>query len=267
MWLLLPALALLSAAFLLPVGWLLSRAFTQPHPGFGNFVTLLERPVYLRVLWNTVVISAIVTPVCVVLGYPVAHAMAFGSPQMRRVLVFLALLPLWTSLLVRCLATSILLQRHGPLNMALLSLGLIHAPLPLLYGLGGLVIGAVQTSLPFVILPLYATMLSIDRSLMQAAFTLGAGPVRAFWRVYLPQTWPGILAGGTLVFIGTLGYYIVPAMLGGPRQTMIAQMIQDQIASFGNWGMAGTLSLALLAITAVLLALLQATLGVRAIAR
>ena len=266
-WLLLPALLLLAAAFVWPVGWLLSRAFTYPTPGLGNFVTLWERPVYLRVILNTIVISAVVTPVCLLLGFPVAHAMAHGSPRLRRWLVFLVLIPFWTSLLVRSFATVILLQRHGPLNGALMGLGLIEQPLPLLYNMAGVLLGAVQVLLPFVIFPLYATMARIEPSWMQAALTLGAGPVRAFWRVYLPLTFPGLLTGAALVFISTLGYYVIPALLGGPRELMVAQLIQDQIGNFGNWGMAGALSLVLIGSTGFLLALVHATVGLKAIAQ
>lgn len=266
-WLLLPALLLLAAAFVGPVGWLLSRAFTYPVVGLGNFVALWERPVYLRVILNTVMISALVTPVCVILGFPVAHAMAHGSPRTRRWLVFLVLVPFWTSLLVRSFATVILLQRNGPLNGTLMGLGLIEQPLPLLYNMAGLLLGAVQVLLPFVIFPLYATMARIEPSWMQAALTLGAGPVRAFWRVYLPLTFPGLLTGAALVFISTLGYYVIPALLGGPRELMVAQLIQDQIGNFGNWGMAGALSLVLVGSTGLLLAVVHATVGLKAIAQ
>jgi putative spermidine/putrescine transport system permease protein len=267
LWLLLPAGLTLTVAFLLPVGWLLSRAFTFPQPGFQNFVLLWERPVYLRVMGNTLWISAIVTPITVLLAFPVAHLMAHGSPRLRRWLVFLVLVPFWTSLLVRSFATAILLQRHGVLNSFLIGFGFTEEPLPLLYNMAGLLAGCVQVLLPFVIFPLYSSMARIDPAFMRAASTLGATPVRAFLRVYLPLTLPGLMTGATLVFISTLGYYIIPALLGGPRQQMIAQLIQDQIATFGNWGVAGALSLVLLAATAALLALLQFTVGLKEIAR
>ena len=266
-WLVLPALVALGVAFVWPVSWLLSRAFTSPTVGFDNFVLLWERPVYLRVIWNTVLISAVVTPICVVLGFPVAHAMAHGPVRWRRWLVFLVLIPFWTSLLVRSFATVILLQRRGPVNSALLSIGLIDDPLPMLYNLTGVLSGSVQVLLPFVIFPLHATMARIEPSWMQAALTLGAGPVRACLRVYLPLTIPGLLTGATLVFISTLGYFVTPALLGGPRQLMIAQLIQDQIGNFGNWGMAGALSLVLIAGTGLLLLMLHASVGLKAIAR
>ena len=261
--LVLPALALLLLAFVGPVGWLLARAFTQPQLGLQNFEALWQRQGYLQVLWNTVEISAMVTPICVLLGFPIAHAMATGSPRLRRWLVFIVLLPFWTSLLVRTFATVILLQRTGPVNAVLIGLGLTAEPLPLLYNMTGVMAGALQVLLPFVIFPLHAAMARIDPAFMQAALTLGARPARAFFRVYLPLTFPGLITGAALVFISTLGYFVTPAMLGGPRQTMIAQLIQDQIAQFGNWGMAGALSLVLLAISGVLFLLLHLTIGLK----
>jgi putative spermidine/putrescine transport system permease protein len=266
-WLVLPAALVLAVAFLGPVGWLLARAFTYPEPGLQNFAAIWERPVYLKVLGNTLLISAVVTPVVVLLAFPVAHLMAHGSPRLRRWLIFLVLVPFWTSLLVRAFATAILLQRHGVVNSLLITLGLVDEPLPLLYNFGGLLAGCVQVLLPFVIFPLYSSMVRIDPAYMKAAATLGASPVRAFMRVYLPLTLPGLLTGGILVFISTLGYYIIPALLGGPRQQMISQMIQDQIATFGNWGMAGALSLVLLAVAGAMLLLLQLTVGLREVAR
>jgi putative spermidine/putrescine transport system permease protein len=266
-WLLLPAGLLIAVAFLLPVGWLLSSAFTFPQPGFQNFELLWQRPVYLRVMGNTLWIAAIVTPITVLLAFPVAHLMAHGSARTRRWLIFLVLVPFWTSLLVRSFATAILLQRHGVINSFLMGFGVIEEPLPLLYNITGLLAGCVQVPLPFVIFPLYSSMARIDPAYMRAASTLGASPVRSFLRVYLPLTLPGLVTGATLVFVSTLGYYIIPAMLGGARQQMIAQLIQDQIASFGNWGIAGALSIVLLAATAVLLLLLQLTVGLKEIAR
>ncbi len=265
--LLVPSVLLLLVAFIGPVAMLLSRAFTQPQTGVQNFVDLWERRGLLQVLWNTIIIAAIATPICVLIGFPVAHAMTHGSARLRRWLIFIVLVPFWTSLLVRTFANVILLQRNGPLNGMLIGLGLTAEPLPLLYNMTGLLFGAVQVLLPFVIFPLHAAMLRIDPAYMQAALTLGAGPVRAFLRVYLPLTMPGLLTGATLVFISTLGYYVTPAMLGGPRQTMIAQLIQDQIAQFGNWGIAGALSLLLLLASGVLLLMLQLTVGLKAVAR
>lgn len=265
--LLLPAALVMLVAFALPVGMLLARAFTHPEPGLQNFILLWERPVYLHVLVNTVMIAAAATPVTLILAYPVAHAMAHGSPRTRRLLTFLVLIPFWTSLLVRSFATVILLQRRGPLNTLLVNIGVIDAPLPLIYNLTGVLLGAVQTLLPFVIFPLYSSMRRIDPTLMPAALTMGASPVRAFLRVYLPLSLPGLMTGATLVFISMLGYFVIPALLGGPRQTMVGQLIQDQVGQLGSWGVAGALSFVLLAVTAGLLGLLHRLVGLKAVAR
>ncbi|WP_139341827.1 ABC transporter permease, partial [Roseomonas mucosa] len=188
-------------------------------------------------------------------------------PRTRRLLTFLVLVPFWTSLLVRSFATVILLQRRGPVNTLLMNIGLIDAPLPLIYNLTGVLLGAVQTLLPFVIFPLYNSMRRIDPTLMPAALTMGASPARAFLRVYLPLSLPGLMTGATLVFISMLGYFVIPALLGGPRETMVGQLIQDQIGQLGSWGVAGALSFLLLAITAALLGLLHRLVGLKAVAR
>src|SRR5260221_9049456 len=190
-WLILPAALLLAVAFLVPVGWLLSRAFTFPEPGLQNFALLWERPVYMRVIMNTLMISAIVTPVTVLLAFPVAHLMAHGSPRLRRWLIFLVLVPFWTSLLVRAFATAILLQRHGVVNSFLIDFGFIEEPLPLLYNMTGLLAGFVQGLLPFVIFPVYSSVGRPDPAYIPAAATLGAPPPRAFSPGHLPLTPPG----------------------------------------------------------------------------
>lgn len=263
--LLLPALLVLGVVFLLPVGWLLARAFTWPHPGWQNVLALWRRPVLLRVLGNTVLVSAMVTPLAVLLGYPLAHAMAWGPVRLRRPLGFVVLLPFWSSLLVRSFAILVLLGRRGPVNAVLEGVG--FAAQPLLYGWGAVLFGAVQVQLPFVVFPLLAVMRRIDPACLGAAMTLGAGPVRAFLRVVLPQTLPGVLAGGTLVFVTTLGYFVTPALLGGPRQTMVAQFIQLEVAQSGDWGVVGVLSLVLLGVAGVLVGGVHALVGLRGVAR
>ena len=143
----------------------------------------------------------------------------------------------------------------------LIGLGLIQRPTQLVYNRIGVLIGMVQILLPFMIFPLFTVMSRIEPSYAQAAATLGANPVRSFLRVYFPLTLPGVLTGGALVFVLALGYFIVPALLGGIGETMIAQLIEQQVADFGNWGMAGTLSAALLVSTAIILALIMRLYG------
>jgi putative spermidine/putrescine transport system permease protein len=155
----------------------------------------------------------------------------------------------------------VLLQQKGLINHALLQLGLIERPLPMIYNRIGVIVGMTHILLPFMILPLYSVLTRIDPSYASAAASLGAGPVRNFLRVYLPLSLPGVLTGTVLVFVVGLGYYITPALLGGPGDTMIAQLIEAQVAEFGRWGLAGALALILLLGTSVTFVLVQRTLA------
>ncbi len=255
-WLVVPPLALLLVVFVYPVGWLLLRSVSDPIWGLQHYERMIERPVYLHVLWNTVVISFTVTSVCLAFGYPVAYTMAHASPQVRRLLVFVVLIPFWTSLLVRTFAWMVLLQKTGVINDVLIGIGLLDQPAALIYNRIGVVVGMVQVQLPIMILPLYTILIRIDSRYTQAAATLGAGPIRNFLRVYLPLSMPGVATGAMLVFIISLGYYITPALLGGGGDVMIAQLIQMQIEEFGNWGFASALSVVLLFGTAVTIGLI-----------
>ena len=248
-WLIGPAVLLLAVAFVVPVIWLLGRAFTFPTPGLQNFAALWDRPVYLRVLANTLLISATVTPVVLLLGFPVAHAMAHGSPRLRRWLIFLVLVPFWTSLLVRSFATVILLQRHGPLNAFLVGFGFIDEPLSLLYNMTGLLAGAVQVLLPLVIFPLYSAMVRIDPSLMQAAMTLGAGGLRTFWKVTLPNIKWGLLYGVILCNARAMGEFgavsVVSGHIRGLTNTMPlqVQILYDEHQTVAAFAVASLLAL------------------------
>jgi putative spermidine/putrescine transport system permease protein len=263
--LVLPACGLLLVCFAYPVFWLLLRSFSEPAWGLQNYETLYLRPVYLKVLWNTVVISATVTLFCAAIGYPLAYSMANAGARMRRLLIFVVLIPFWTSILVRTFSWMIILQRQGLINEFLMGVGVIRTPLSLVYNRVGVLIGMVQILLPFMVFPLYSVMLRIDRSYSAAAATLGASPVRNFLRVYLPLSLPGIFTGGMLVFIISLGYFITPALLGGAADTMVAQMIERLIATLGNWGLAGALATVLLVGTALGLALVHRLVGMRAL--
>jgi putative spermidine/putrescine transport system permease protein len=246
-WLVLPALLIVGALFAYPVSWLLMLSITDPEPGLQNFRKLIEASIYFKALWNTVIISGSVTLLCVVLGYPIAYAMAHAGERQRRLLIFVVLVPFWSSILVRTFAWMVLLQQKGLINKTLIDyLGVVQTPLTLIYNRTGVLIGMSHILLPFMILPLYAVLSRIEPNLSQAAASLGAPPVRNFLRVYLPLSLPGLLAGSVLVFVMGLGYYITPALLGGPGDTMIAQLIEMQIADFGNWGLAGALAVVLL---------------------
>lgn len=253
--LVLPAALLMTACFAWPVGRLLLQSVTQPQPGLENYRALITHDVFRLVLWNTAGIAASVDLLCLLIAYPVAYTMATTSPRRRRLLVFVVLIPFWSSVLVRSFAWMVLLQRHGLVNDMLLGIGLLRQPAQLIYNRIGVLIGMVHVLLPFMIFPLFTTMARIDPGLSSAAATLGASPVRAFLRVYAPQTLPGVVTGGSLVFVIALGYYIIPALLGGPGETMVAQVIEQQVADYGNWGVAGMLAAVLLAGTGLTLGL------------
>lgn len=247
--LVIPALLAVAVLFGWPVSRLLVRSLSDPSWGWQNYQALWRSPVYVLVLWNTVVISGTVTLLCLLIGYPLAFAMAQAGDRMRRLLIFIVLLPFWTSVLVRTFAWMVLLQRNGLVNKVLLEMGVTAEPLRLVYNRAGVLIGMTHVLLPFMVLPLYAVMRRIDPNLRSAASSLGAPPVQSFLRVYLPLSLPGIVTGCVLVFVSGLGYYITPALLGGPGDLMVAQVIETQVAEFGRWGFAGALAVVLLTAT------------------
>ena len=174
----------------------------------------------------------------------------------------LVLLPFWTSILVRTAAWTVLLQKFGILNEMLLSLGIISDRVDLMYTRTGLIIAMTHIQLPFTLLPIYSVMRTISPSQMRAAYSLGARPFAAFWRVYLPQVMPGVVAGGLLTFILCLGYFITPALVGGAADQLISNFISTYINSLLNWQMAAALSCILLALTLALFALFARLFGV-----
>ncbi|MDF0541782.1 ABC transporter permease [Sphingobium sp. H39-3-25] len=245
-WLILPAVILVLITFTLPVGGFLLRGFSDPALGFGNFIELLKEPVYGKIIWNTVAISASVTLLSLLISFPLSYSLVEASPAVRKVLVVIIMIPLWTSILVQGYAWVVLLQDNGVINRSLMKLGILTEPFPLIYNRTGVLIAMTQAQLPLMVLPLYGVMSRLDNNLTRAASVLGAGPVTTFLRVYLPQTVPGILSGCSLVFALCLGYYITPALVGGHSDTMISQLIVVEIEELGEWGMASALSLVLL---------------------
>ena len=221
-----------------------------------------EQRVFRDVLGRTLWISAMVTVICLVLGYPVAYVIAAQPPARAGVLLFLVLLPFWTSLLVRTVAWVVLLQKEGVLNSLFLSLGIIDEPLKMIFNRFAVYVAMVHVLLPFMVLPVYSVMRSIPASYVRAASSLGARPFTAFWRVYLPQTLPGIGAGCLIVFIQALGYYITPALVGGADDQMISYFIAFYAGRTVNWGMAAALSIMLLTATLLLYAVYNCLIGV-----
>ena len=197
--------------------------------------------------WRTFWISALVTIMCVLLGYPVAYLLASLPLRLSNLLMILVLLPFWTSLLVRTTAWIVVLQTEGVLNDVMLFLGVIDERIQLIFNRFGVVISMTHILLPFMILPIYSVMKTIPPSYERAARSLGATPWTAFWRVYFPQSLSGIGAGGILVFILALGYYITPALVGGPTDQLVSYFIADHTNRSLNWGLASSLGALLLA--------------------
>lgn len=205
-----------------------------------------EERLFVGLFGRTLGISAAVTALCLLLGYPAAHLLASASPRRRPLLMVLVLLPFWTPVLVRTTAWIVLLQNEGLVNHALRGLGLIGAPLPLYGNRFSVLVAMTQVLLPYMILPLFATMQKVPPELMRAAASLGANPWRGFRRVYLPQTMPGVVAGSLVVFILALGFYVTPLLVGGPRDQMISYFIAAYTNESLNWGLASALGTLLL---------------------
>jgi putative spermidine/putrescine transport system permease protein len=221
-----------------------------------------DQRVYVAALLRTLWISTVVTVLCLVLGYPVAYLLANQPTHQANVMMIFVIVPFWTSLLVRTTAWYVLLQPNGVINTLLLSMGLASEPVPLVFNRTGVLIGLTHILLPFMILANYAVMKGISPVYYRAALSLGAHPVEAFRRVYVPQTLPGIGAGVFLVFVLALGYYITPALLGGGGDEMISQLIAIQMEKQLNWGLAGALSAYLVVITIAIYVAFSQLMGV-----
>jgi putative spermidine/putrescine transport system permease protein len=208
-----------------------------------------DQAIFVDVLLRTFWISFLVTLATLLLGYPVAYLLATLPVRTGNLLLILVLLPFWTSLLVRTTAWVVLLQTHGVINDTLAWLHLIDHPLRLIYERAGTVTAMTHIQLPFTLLPIYSVMKTISPTYQRAARSLGAGPFHAFWRVYFPQTLPGVGAGCLLTFILSLGYYITPALVGGPLDQMVGYFVALYTNQELNWGMASALGTVLLAVT------------------
>lgn len=257
----LPALALLVLFFALPVLVLLLRSVLEPEPGLQNYRELFGSATYARVFLNTFLVSAVVTAVTLAIGFPLAWLLAVLPGRWSSVLFGIVLLSMWTNLLARTYAWMVLLQRTGAINKLLLGMGLIDRPLPLVNNLVGVTVGMTYIMLPFVILPLHATFRTIDPAILQAASLCGAGRWQAFRRVLVPLALPGVAAGGLMVFVMSLGYFVTPALLGGTSNMMLAELIAQLVQSLLNWGLGGAAAFVLLVVTMAIYALQLRYLG------
>jgi putative spermidine/putrescine transport system permease protein len=262
--LLAPALILLAIFFVLPVLSLLLRSVMEPTPGLHNYAQLLGESTYLRVFGNTFLVAGVVTVVTVAIGFPTAWLLAIAPRWLSTTLFSILLLSMWTNLLARTFAWMVLLQQTGPINRLLMSLHIIDQPLTLVNNLIGVTVGMTYIMLPFLVMPLHATLRGIDPATLRAAAVCGASRWQAFWRILVPLAMPGIASGALMVFVMALGYFVTPALLGGPSYMMLAELIAQLVQELLNWGLAGAAAFVLLAVTLGLYALqLRFTNGAR----
>ena len=207
-------------------------------------------PLYLGVFRRTVTLAVSCTVLCLVVGYPVAYTIARAG-RWKSLLLFLVVVPLWTSFLVRTYALIFLLRDTGFVNAVLLALGVVREPLVLLYTPGAVLAGLVYGYLPLMVLPIYVSLEKLDPTLLEAAEVLGARPLARFWRITLPLSAPGVVAGAMLVFIPALGAFLTPDLLGGAKQMMVGTLVQNQFGAARNWPFGSAASFILMAVVLV----------------
>ena len=244
----LPSLITILIVVFIPVFWLSSLSFFDRAGDFSweNYDRIFQSQLYIKTFIVTLKISFITLFFCILLGYPLCYWLSQLPDRLAGILMVFVLLPFWTSILVRTYAWLVILQRNGIINDTLISIGWIDEPLQLAHNLTGSLIGMIHILLPFFVLPLFASMRSIDTNFIRAAISLGSTPRGAFWRVFFKMSLPGFFAGTVLVFVLALGTYVTPALLGGGKIQMLAQRIDSTIMLYSNWGAASALGVVLL---------------------
>lgn len=223
----------------------------------SSYKLLFTDSLYIATYISSAKMALVTTLCCALIGYPMAYYIARANPRARNLMLLAVILPFWTSLLLRVYAWVGILRNDGLLNSALMALGLIDAPLEIYRTDLAVYIGLVYAYLPFFILPLYANLVKLDNRLLEAAYDLGARPWQAFWRVTLPLSWPGVVAGSLLVFIPTVGEYVIPEMLGGADTLMMGRLMWTEFFNNTDWPMAAAVTCVMVLILIVPLALLQ----------
>jgi putative spermidine/putrescine transport system permease protein len=267
LWLSTPGLVYMALLLILPAGALIWQSFVDPKSGAFDLTVyqqMFSAGVYVKVLVNTFAIAAQVTIVCLLVGYPIAVWLAGMEERRRRMAMWLVLLPFWVSPLLKNFAWIVLLARKGIVAQMLTGMG-FDTELNLLYGRGAVVFGMAHAMLPIAILTMLPTMLAIDGRLMPAAMTMGANRSQSFWRIFVPLSMPGVAAAGLLIFVMGLGFFITPALLGSPNETVIGQMMITQVQKLFNMRLAGALAALLLAVTLITIALYDRVFGMSAI--
>lgn len=221
----------------------------------GNYISLTQDSLYIQTYLSSLQFAAITTAICLLIAYPFAYFMARSPADKRPALLMLVMLPFWTSFLLRVYAWKMLLADSGVFNNMAMALGLISEPIKMMNTPFSLVLGMVYTYVPFMILPLYANLVKMDLRLLEAALDLGATPWQAFWRITVPLSKNGIIAGSMLVFIPCVGEFVIPELLGGPQTLMIGRVLWDEFFSNNDWPMAATVAVVMVLLIIVPLAL------------
>ena len=258
-WFLLPAWLSLVLLFAVPFAIVLAYSFLTrgvyggiEMPWTAESYRRLFDPLYLAILWRSFAMALAATALCLLLAFPAALFISRAARH-KNLYLQLVMLPFWTSFLVRTYAWIFLLRDTGLFNTALQALGITHGPLPLLYNDGAVLLGLVYGYLPFMVLPIYATLERLDPALVEAAADLGAHPMTTVWRIVVPLSRPGIVAGSVLVFIPCLGAYLTPDLLGGGRTVMVGNLVQNQFTTARDWPFGAAVSIALMALVALVL--------------
>jgi spermidine/putrescine transport system permease protein len=257
-----PAILWMGLFFLLPsllvaVLSLLDRgAYGQIdfHFTWENYGRIFD-PLYGSILFDTLVVAVETTLLCLLIGYPLAYYIAKQPKSRQNILLLLTMLPFWINFLVRSYAWIILLRSKGVVNTILLEAGLIDQPLALLYNSGAVLLGMVYSLLPFMVLPIYTSLEQLDHRQLEAARDLGAKPWQAFWHIGLPLTLPGVVTGSILVFVSSIGMFVVPDIMGGAKSALIGNVIQNQFLSARDWPFGAALSIILIGFCVLLIAL------------
>lgn len=250
--LLLPPLIFVLVLFIVPLAQVIWGSFFAPDFTLQHYQRIVETPVYAQVLWRTLRVAALTTFFCILLGYPAALLLASATPRVRNWLMLCVVVPFFLSMLIRNFIWMALLQRSGVINRNLLEWGWISEPLPLMYNEFGMLVTMTNMLLPYTIFPILSSLLAISPDLRHASLSLGASPVRSFATVTFPLSLPGVAAGGLLVFIVSLGFFITPALVGGPKQMMISNLIDFSVREVLNWPFAFSLANILLCVTLAL---------------
>ena len=245
----LPGLIFLVLVFGAPMVMVVIRSLTDPSP--ENYLGVVQDPIYAASLWRTIQVAFTVTLLSAIIGYPVAYVMARSSKGLSTFLLAALMLSFWTSLLVRTFAWQVILNNTGIVNEFLLGLGIIQEPLPLVRNLFAVYVGMVHILMPYAILAIFASLRSIRPEVEQAAQSLGANRMQVFFRVTLPLSLPGVAAGMVLVFVLSLGFYITPALLGGPQDSLISQSVVLQVQQYMQPGMGSAMAVVLVLLVLV----------------